>query len=734
MDPAIRSQKYFDSGMKYFQSGKLGEAAIQFRNALKVDPKFAEAGTMLAKVQLQRGEFAEIYKLLLNAIMAKPDYLPAHVTLGFLYLAGNRVEEAGEEVEYVLERAPNDVDVLLLQASWQAVQKDFPAAEETLNRALKISPSHRDVLFGLAAIKVTTDQPVVAESLLKQVIANAPDSADGYLRLAGFYVATDRASEAEPLLQKAVTVSGNSGEILEIQARYYLQLENWAGAEKSFRRIGSLHGSKEKYWAILADFYMLRGEWDKAHAELERVLREHPDALVVMRKLVEVRWTLDDEKGAEELNNEILRISPQDALAHLAKGRLLIARGDITNALLELNETKKYQPDLPALHLWYAQVHSQRGDLKQAKQALGEALRHDPSFWLARLSLAELQNRTGEPDAALTNVQELLKRNPRDMQAYLVMSQAYLVKKDFPQAERILKAVVEEVPENAEGRWQFGLLRLMQGNFVAARQQLGQAWHLQPESEPTLQAMVMSYMLQRQPRQATEFLQQQISGRPTQAFLYHALGEVYRLQNKRDDAIRNYTKALTINPEAAGSAVALANLYVEGGDTSQAIRLLLDAAKRKPQDVSLALSAALALDRARQWQEAQSAYERVIALDNGNVVALNNLAWLLAENGGNVDVALKLAQQAKERAPENVDVTDTVGWLYYKKNSFQMALNYFEECTERNPSNPVHQYHLGMTYLKLDRKEEGRRALRKALEMDPQFSESHSARQLLAQL
>jgi tetratricopeptide (TPR) repeat protein len=626
------------------------------------------------------------------------------------------------------------VDVLLLSASWQAVQKNFSAAEETLNKALKVSPTHRDLLFGLAAVKVATGQPLDAENLLKRVIANAPDSADGYLRLAGFYVATDRASEAEPFLERAVAVSGNSGEVLEIQARYYLQFENWTGAERTFRKIRLLHGSNEKYWAILADFYMLRGEWDKARVELERSLREHPDALAIMRKLVEVRWTLDDEEGAEELNNEILKINPQDALAHLAKGRLLIARGDITNALLELNETKEYQPDLPALHLWYAQVHVQRGDVKQAKQALGEALKYDPSFWLARVSLAELQNRTGEPDAALTNVQELLKRNPRDMQAYLVMSQAYLVKKDFPQAERILRAVVEDVPENAQGRWQFGLLRLMQGNFLAARQQLSHVWNLQPESEPTLQALVMSYMLQKQPRQAIEFVQEQISSRPTQAFLYHTLGEVYRLQNKRDDAIRHYTKALALNADAVGSTIALASVYVEGGETNQAIKLLLDATKRKPQNVSLALSTALALDKARQWMEAQSAYERVITLDAGNVVALNNLAWLLAEHGGNVDVALKLAQRAKEGAPENMDVTDTVGWLYYKKNSFQMALSYFEECTAKNPSNPVHQYHLGMTYLKLDKKEEGRRALRRALELDPKFSDSDSARLLLAGL
>jgi len=42
-DPNVRKQKYLESGMRFFEKGKYHEAAIQFSNAIQVDPNFAQA-------------------------------------------------------------------------------------------------------------------------------------------------------------------------------------------------------------------------------------------------------------------------------------------------------------------------------------------------------------------------------------------------------------------------------------------------------------------------------------------------------------------------------------------------------------------------------------------------------------------------------------------------------------------------------------------------------------------
>jgi Flp pilus assembly protein TadD len=206
------------------------------------------------------------------------------------------------------------------------------------------------------------------------------------------------------------------------------------------------------------------------------------------------------------------------------------------------------------------------------------------------------------------------------------------------------------------------------------------------------------------------------------------------LQNKRDEAIRNYNKAVEINPASTGSVIALADLYLASGNESEAVRLLQDARKRSPQDGRVALSAALALEKVQRWQEARTVYEQVLQLDQDNAIALNNLAWLLAEHEGNIDVALKLAQQAKQRQASNVQITNTIGWIYYKKNSYEMALQYLKESASKKQDNPLYQYHLGMVYSKLGRVQEARQALQAALRLDPNFSQARQAQRALADL
>src|SRR5579885_1860712 len=75
-DPNVRKQKYYNSGLEYLKKGKPADAVIQFRNALKVDPRFAEAWTTLGQTLFSQRDYQDAYKSFNNAIGANPNYLP----------------------------------------------------------------------------------------------------------------------------------------------------------------------------------------------------------------------------------------------------------------------------------------------------------------------------------------------------------------------------------------------------------------------------------------------------------------------------------------------------------------------------------------------------------------------------------------------------------------------------------------------------------------------------------
>ena len=115
-------------------------------------------------------------------------------------------------------------------------------------------------------------------------------------------------------------------------------------------------------------------------------------------------------------------------------------------------------------------------------------------------------------------------------------------------------------------------------------------------------------------------------------------------------------------------------------------------------------------------------------------VAANNLAWIMSERGDNIDVALQLAQTAKAAMPNRAEVSDTLGWIYYKKNMLPQATAALKESVGREPKNPVFNYHLGMAYAKAGEKEKARIALQQALKLKPDSDGANEARNTLATL
>ncbi len=128
---------------------------------------------------------------------------------------------------------------------------------------------------------------------------------------------------------------------------------------------------------------------------------------------------------------------------------------------------------------------------------------------------------------------------------------------------------------------------------------------------------------------------------------------------------------------------------------------------------------------------ARARFERVIQLDPDAAVAANNLAWIYADKGGNLDVALHLAQTAQKRLPNVPEVNDTLGFIYYKKNLAPLAITTLKVSAERDPGNATYQYHLGLAYAAAGDAPRARQALTRALALKSDFDGAEDARERL---
>src|SRR5262245_44853101 len=78
-DPNVRKQKYLESGERYFEKGKYREAAIQFSNAVQVDPRYAEGHYKLAQTYLKLQQWTRAYQELSRTLELQPDNYAAQI-------------------------------------------------------------------------------------------------------------------------------------------------------------------------------------------------------------------------------------------------------------------------------------------------------------------------------------------------------------------------------------------------------------------------------------------------------------------------------------------------------------------------------------------------------------------------------------------------------------------------------------------------------------------------------
>ena len=136
----------------------------------------------------------------------------------------------------------------------------------------------------------------------------------------------------------------------------------------------------------------------------------------------------------------------------------------------------------------------------------------------------------------------------------------------------------------------------------------------------------------------------------------------------------------------------------------------------------------------KNYNKAQEYYEKALNINSNYAPAANNLACLFAEHGGNIDVALTLAQKAKEQMPDDPQISDTLGWIYYKKNVPGTAIIYLREAVDKTPEQPLARYHLGMAYYKNGNPDLARNELRTALKINPDFTGADEAKSILERL
>ncbi len=192
--------------------------------------------------------------------------------------------------------------------------------------------------------------------------------------------------------------------------------------------------------------------------------------------------------------------------------------------------------------------------------------------------------------------------------------------------------------------------------------------------------------------------------------------------------------AIQENPDFMPPYYALARIYLSGKQQQKAIDQYMAILEKDPNQAGPHMLLGTIYDMQNQFDMSEKHYRAALEINPQFAPAANNLAYLLSSREDDIDEALKYAQVAKEKLPDDPSVMDTLGWIYYKKGLYGNAVQEFSDSLEKLPENATVHYHLGAALLKKGDRARAKSSLEKALALGGNFDGADDARRMLSEI
>ena len=205
------------------------------------------------------------------------------------------------------------------------------------------------------------------------------------------------------------------------------------------------------------------------------------------------------------------------------------------------------------------------------------------------------------------------------------------------------------------------------------------------------------------------------------------MGPLADPRQQKVEARKALAATVAANPKSTEPLLVSAGLDFNDGQLAGARSTLKNLIRLDDKSVDALLLSGQVEEASGNYADAIVHYRKALALDGGNVFALNNLAYLLSRDSAHIEEALGMARRAREQVPESPEVLDTLGWLYYRKGLYDLAAKELEQALAK-AEWPAIQFHLALTYNRLGNTVKGGRLLAAALAKDPKLADSEVLR------
>lgn len=767
-----RAEEHYQSALALLAEGDLERATIEFRNVFEMNPRHQDARRSFAAALREAGRTENAYGQYLRLIEQYPDDIEARIALAEMasesqnwdelerhgsraiaqapegdpriaiiaanldYAAAIEAEDASarrdvrDRAAALLADAPGNMTLrrIVIDAALRDSELDSALAE--IDAALETAPELRELYNTRLMVLAQLERADEVEALLEEMIDRFPEDGELVGTLLRYHVSRGNIERATEFLRERETAAADQEERDEIRGTLLQLLLQTEGSDAALAEIDRLLASGEESLTLRGQRAAILfetgapGTREQAIADLEAVLEQAEPGIVTQRMQVVLARMLQETGnvvGARRLIETVLEADATQTDALKMKAAWLTDEDDADAAIALLRTALDAAPDDPEALTLMAEAHARNGNHDLSREFL--ALAYEASNAAPRETVRYARRLM--TDERLLAAEEVLisalRLAPQNLEILSLLGDLYIEMEDWPRAEGVERALRETGGEpglrTANG---LAAARLAaQGRTEDAIAFLEDLAGTEDDSAMAAQiAVIRARMVAGQGDAALEAARALVAEAPENLAARLTLAVTLASVGNLAEAEATYRDIIADAPQWEIAWVELVRVLYAQGNLEAAETTIEEGLAVLPEGLNLLWADASFAEQRGDYETAIARYEQMYVTAAGSPVVANNLASLLStyrDDAESLERAYTIARRLRDI--EVPAFQDTYGWIAYRRGDYSLALEHLEPAATALSGDPLVQFHLGMTYLALERPVDALETLQRAVEL-----------------
>jgi tetratricopeptide (TPR) repeat protein len=593
----------------------------------------------------------------------------------------------------------------------------------------------------------------------KKALELDPNNSLIYSEMAETYLRNNRAKEAVDNATKAIQIDRDNIEAHRLLSRFYLEIIGKANAQqpptldsinnaiREFQEIVRIDPTDQTSLVMLARLYSIKGDRNKAGDIYKQILGREPGSEEAVTALAKLQMDAGNFKEATDLLEQFVKERPDSDTALQTLGEAYSNLRDYVKAADAYKRAAELDPDDIEIKKAEAEAMYQADNLNEALRLYQELAKVSPDDGISVFRMGQIYHRQTKYDLARQYLQKAAQSFPDNVE---VQFNLVTLDHDEGRLEDALKRANDIVKktEKSNGRYNEaekqnrriflinqGMLNQTLGNYDAAVKTFQDIKNLTNEKDGRIDALIIeTYRMARNLDKAQQYSDQTLIQNPGNRQLQMVHADLIAERGRVDDGIKALQQLQKGTNDDLDVLSAQVSVYQRAKKYDQAQSVLNTAIQRFPEQEQVYFLQGALHEKQKKYNDAEKAFRKALELENDDPAVLNYLGYMFAERGVRLDEAQSLVEKAVKAEPTNGAYLDSLGWVYFKQNRFQLAEDYLKKAIIFvNSDSSIHD-HMGDLYFKTKRFDEARNEWNKSIQLSTEQEEIDKVKKKLDEL